>query len=139
MPVTIVYIPKKYNMWCKIPEDLRNLAIKDAKSNIDINKTEYDYEYGDLYIPKARRDLKKAWENLMDCGYITEYLFGYYDDSEDYYISHIFNSTKWLLSNLKLKINSFNVTGERCSCIVNISFRDDLSKLKTAMIEEFFK
>jgi len=137
MSVTLIYIPRKYKPWERIPEDIRNHVIEITSKDIAGEKAEY--EYLDVDVPIANECLPLAWDKLIDKGYLTESNFGYYNDSDDVMVCPIFQNVINLISILNIKIDNFGIGSDYCSSIANMSSENYLPKLRSVMIEEFFK
>lgn len=137
MSVTLVYIPRKYNTWCKLPEDLRNTTIRETKKDIKVNIEDYKWE--DVEPPVAERDLQLMWKILVEEGSISETRFGYYNSDEGFYMCHIFQNMISLLNRLGNQMDYLSIGEDNCSCIINLGSEKHLCKLRRVMIEEFFK
>lgn len=136
MSVTLIYIPDKYLDWNKIPKDFTDTVIEESKKFIADNL--YYYEDDGSDPPNPKRDSKLMWDKLITEGYVTEDLFGYYDDGNGYYMCPIFENIATLAFRLGLNIEYIDqCEGDLC-CIVNLS-SEKYSKLKTHMIRKILR
>jgi len=135
--VTLVYIPRKYNSWCRLPEDFRKFTIKNT--NKDIKNSKESYEYDDIELPVAKRDLQLMWKILVEDGFVSETRFGYYNSEDGFYMCHIFQNMITLLTKLGIVMYTHCVGEDNCNCIINLGSEEYLLYLRKVMIKEFFK
>jgi len=137
MPI-IVYIPKRYDNWYKIPKDVRDEFIKSTKEHIREEEKNYDYE--GVEIPEAAHDLELMWNELVKSGNVSNAWIGYYNSDTDSYYCCIFEKVFQLAKRFNLLLSGVITSSSNCvSYIINIGSEVYLSDLRTLMIGEIFR
>ena len=138
MSVILLYIPKKYNKWYKIPKDIKDEFIEKTKNHILEEKKFYEYE--GVEVPKAEHDLELMWTELVEGGNVSNFWIGYYNSDTDSYYCCIFEQVFQLARHLKLLLKEVSTDDvDIVSYIINIGSEVYLSDLRTFMIGELFR
>lgn len=134
--IHVIYVPKKFEKWDYIPENIRSECLRNLKGEIKYNEAFISLD--SVLLDDPEKALREAWdEYIVKDGFFTCDIFGEYDPDLESYCCLVYGALTLVIIDLELYNISATICGDT-NVIINIGAHN-LKEDRTKLSEIFLK